>query len=889
MMDFSDITRSGTAPPSKPKPYFTGLVNLGARPKTRAVDNDIQDTNSELRVNRVKAPGQQYNRDAGPNEVMETVISSLSENGEADGAGGGAKRAPSRGRTSKDPKRTGQNNLVSGLSAYTQNIPNIVLNASKKANKPNSAFSPRTAGKEHKNINQINELRAAYGADILLGRGERPALPARPKSMKTQGQSGLDRPPVAEHGERRNRSAKVKESGNLFHIPTSSGHSPSPEPLVPPLSSNSGNISCGSDSDSKPRDSKRMKNSSSAKSLLKTTFGAKSTSTMPEHSESEALFSISSVMDPISVPVLVPAAPAAAAATAKAQASASVSMEQAFFPSSSKRGQPDRKAEQQWQADAGEGGSWFTDRDHDHDAHDEQQVEDEADYYIDESDGEGDLTGRRGNSTNAGAPSEEQDDSRPQSRKLYLGTEKPDKPVNKAPRSAGARYGHISPMLGGVDLSVPEHLHSNGPLSANVRLKKNGSHADIQKSHHWLGTEDALEQRPPSRQSSAFPVHLADAPAHVQAVVVPSPRAPNGKTPTKHKGMEELDMLDAPSSPVKPNIEPKSIKKARSEEDKVHRPPSRQKVGAQNLFDGLHDKEEVRRSVTPADSSKPSSSTRMRTSTRSGSRSGLVYDSSRDGFTELDPSEAASPFLITVSYGAEDRKPAAATGYTQSNYDEDDHLFEQFNDMSIRKPSGNSPVLGQTMGLMKSSLPSPVRPKTVAASEPTASSFTNGRPGRITRLPGPSIGLPETEQLRSKSANNYLANHALASHGPSHGYHGHNDHSHHGNVMGAYAKASYLDAGGGPAASVGAWSEGYEHNVYPRAQVCHPLMRLLHASDRSCCRIPMGWVRTAGGHRRRCWRRPPAMRSQHLIRFTRITPQGSTTVAVQTARTISQC
>ncbi len=202
-MDFGDLARGGTAPvPSKPSK--TAGSNI-VRPKTRAVDSDIHDTNIDLRLNRNKGgngvgglmndymdevlvPSDWNSETTGPsgssnykyNQPAPPSSSGRAENSSNIPVGGQQPRAPSRNRVSKDPKRQ-QNNLISGLSAYTQNIPNMILHPSKKSHRTTSSTSPRaiTTTKEHKNLNTLNDIRNAYGADFLpFGK---PGSPARSK------------------------------------------------------------------------------------------------------------------------------------------------------------------------------------------------------------------------------------------------------------------------------------------------------------------------------------------------------------------------------------------------------------------------------------------------------------------------------------------------------------------------------------------------------------------------------------------------------------------------------------------------------------------------------------------------------------------------------------
>eukprot|EP00981_Chlorochromonas_danica_P009384 scaffold2642_cov183-Ochromonas_danica.AAC.11 len=864
-MDFSDITRSGTAPASKGKAYLTGFPSMGnVRPKTRAVDNDIQDTNSELRANRVKGNSGSSGLGGPLHEVLESVISNLSEIGELDGpatggsggsgtssgagagagAGGGGgggsnirRDLPSRSRPSKDPRRVnGTNNLLNGssISAYTQNIPNIVLNTTKKPNKPLSASGLRS--KDPKNINQLNELRAAYGADIPLGKAEKLLSPPRPKSMRGQQQQHQQQPPPpasrtqmnsssggVDRPVRSSKSNPMGGSGNggvgSMPIPipipshaTSNGlssqqsspiHSPdtpvSGLKLVDPIvlhnpvtvtttaATTTRRASIEEEKDYSKDLQVKSSNTTNRNTVCSTSQGSRGKSTS---FTSKALLKSSLVTNrgnntsPASLPVstnhhdsnaflevverssnektVIESTTAAVIASVNTARKATQGQSSTTCVDS-----PPHKVEEEEKL--------VKSRDYSNSSNKmginsvtlkgtplpppmgmELQLPDDLGYASPDCDGEldeecpmisDDEQGRPYNNSrhiypsinppmiNRPAPIDCDDDDnnnmqmpeRPTSRKLYLGSDKKtEKAVSKAPRSAGARFGHVSPISGGIDLDkIPQ---PRSPQVRNYMLKKNGSFNDVQQNRRWL--EEEQEGRPPSRQSSAFPVHLADAPSTGctvstagssccdqngagseeksplggELIVASSPaRIAAEQACLDDYDVEESLVIDDTmvdttighhDSSIVPNLEPISVKKTRSSGDEesissssspgILRPPSRQKLAAQHLFDGRHKpphpvledhvsidrwnktEGEARRSSgslvnSTVDSNlKPNTTASgrlrsLRTATRAGGGTSNGYDPSRDGFTDLDGGDNnVAPFVFTVSYGTED-------------------------------------------------------------------------------------------------------------------------------------------------------------------------------------------------------------------------------------------
>lgn len=201
-MDFNDLARSGTAPePSKVKGNQMAGQTLSLRPKTRSADNDMQDFRIELRTNKFSYQSKNYTNDtafdngAADNQSDEFIRAMESYQADFE--------SWSRGRTDYDPNgasspnarqgtavggrrsaKDGKKVQSSALSAYTQNIPQIVLQTSKKPPKAISASSPRSTREQKTDVKA--DIRAVYGADYM-DRGS--VSGQRPRSQKQSGTS----------------------------------------------------------------------------------------------------------------------------------------------------------------------------------------------------------------------------------------------------------------------------------------------------------------------------------------------------------------------------------------------------------------------------------------------------------------------------------------------------------------------------------------------------------------------------------------------------------------------------------------------------------------------------------------------------------------------------
>ena len=132
---------------------------------------------------------------------------------------------------------------------------------------------------------------------------------------------------------------------------------------------------------------------------------------------------------------------------------------------------------------------------------------------------------------------------RPESRKLYLGqptgSPKASKPALKAPRSAGP--------VSSQQTSLKDHVDAES--SGMVRTSSFAGF--VRPASLWQ--DDIDTERPPSRQKSAFPTHLAD--------------------------------IERTKAFAEPTTKDESATVKVSMESLTQRPPSRQRIAAQNLFD----------------------------------------------------------------------------------------------------------------------------------------------------------------------------------------------------------------------------------------------------------------------------------------------------------------
>lgn len=296
---------------------------------------------------------------------------------------------------------------------------------------------------------------------------------------------------------------------------------------------------------------------------------------------------------------------------------------------------------------------------------------------------------------------------RPQSRKLYMGSAgapsnsttrmsdlkegaTSDGSVLRAPRSAGALSRHrMSPEVAG---GLEKKGLGDGSDVEGMKMEKtssfNGSFK--QPSSHWKDTSVNYDERPPSRQRSAFPTHLADVDSGINHTRVLREK--------KHAFSDINTSTDTapPAETVQVALSgsPRSSRHANSSTEMLmegpnDRPPSRQKIRAQNLFDKDSDYETqqdiegsgeqsgdsgfVSPLLTPTDSSLSMGGIELfdngadvammapqpryqQSRTADPSRSpfessslGPMYDPTADGFTQLDRS-ATAPFKIRVIY-----------------------------------------------------------------------------------------------------------------------------------------------------------------------------------------------------------------------------------------------
>lgn len=833
-MNMNELSRGGTAPTSgKAKANFGPVPNI-VRPKTRAADNDFSDINVELRSNRAGFSGA-----AGTGERLDRTDIMQQEP---------PRRASSRGRSGRE---SGKRNPVSSgaLSAYTQNMTNIVLNVSKKNQRTTSAnASPRVIKDTRSNLNQINDLRAAYGAGALPI--SKAPSPTRAKSGKTSGISDEYETSAPPPSSLFKSSARENQPVEFSHdLVIEDEISPEAAYMSPTYPEESGYsevqqrsqqevetkvmTSSSPGGDGSPivgrRPSKKSSPTKSARkstdSLLAESFARRanvreSPSPLSNYESTPEIEILGSSRSDIggnepmfAVPDEILIRPTASNTGASRHVPPTMVNQVKAMP----------------QVDVPYG--------------DDDKLEDYLDFSDNDDVGESyDGSSQRGlsakiakltgaNATNGGSSSESKrqdydqstaandegsNDSkefaavpaRPQSRKLYLGNERGSRPTPtiKAPRSAGARYGTYSPLKGSEPTTETTNNPNNNPAEVRKGAMKRLGSLDNLKSQIWE-EEDHVKERPPSRQSSAFPVHLADdgrpttdiatsttsnastalsAPNSatknrkrnssgtptrgILAALEPESESPTlinkfgGPSPQRSGGgplaidnaissslsgspgtipvvpviipvtvsaltSNEMDSNVSSGNSVNnsnsnsnnaylaPNTELRSIKKTRSggtntattgggddEEASVgsayqKRPPSRQKVAAQHLFDNDPSHESsINDPATTAGSTRPistrggsrptlsaqslvpsvdlgglsgmnppstkppstSSSTSRGLSARSQintarsltSRSKMHYDPKDDGFGDLDPMNNSIPFVINVNYGS---------------------------------------------------------------------------------------------------------------------------------------------------------------------------------------------------------------------------------------------
>jgi hypothetical protein len=241
-MNIIDEYRAGTAPEYAKKHANSNQVlgaAIKARPKTRSADSDVADFNMDLRAqhkSHVRTNQGQSTYDDSQGEFRRTqeeeeyfkAIESFqaavedwtgrsddphhqhsrdsrdrppSGSGGSGGSGGGAgprgSTAASRSRNSMGPSgsASGMSSMGmggmgmggmgmgkrSGGSAYTQDVPQILLQTSKRPTAKSSNASPRAMGRSDVRA----DIRAAYGADDrVASAGNRPRPPHRPSSQR---------------------------------------------------------------------------------------------------------------------------------------------------------------------------------------------------------------------------------------------------------------------------------------------------------------------------------------------------------------------------------------------------------------------------------------------------------------------------------------------------------------------------------------------------------------------------------------------------------------------------------------------------------------------------------------------------------------------------------
>jgi hypothetical protein len=1014
-MDFGEFLRGGTAPTGKSKLSANLNPSSVHRPKTRAVDADIQDTNLDLRMNKNISP---FSPDQGSEELIsEKEFARIHLNDWNDkNEGGASKRAPSRGKKSKDPLRT-QNPLTSGLSAYTQNMPNIVLNTNRKSHK---SSSPRpTSTKEHRTISQINELKAAYGADIPIGKQPAPSSPGKPKPQPTGSKfesvpttrdgpgrltlkdpttremkkvNSMDNNSVGssiassamEFGERGGGKEKEREKdltpsarstssdvsspnsphrksikkNNLLKISFTSKQSdeslgdhlnsynavktrererdreendrernthvsaPSPEPtdLIPveeffrdvmqPRPNNSNRTE---------REEKKLlskdekKPSFRGRERLDSNTSNNSGGREQENAKNMISFSLSD--NSMNVPniLLNPQ-------QVNEDVFVNLRDSQRNMSNLVNKEKQQRMTDENLEiVDDEEGFYGFIEDDKEYSTDNIEIMEKfQKEYKDSQQHGQNSLsqntskattnnhaiihsapqTVSKNNLKNAQYQQQQEEvvveeSARPQSRKLYLGSESTkastlDSNNNQqrntpkgVPKSAGARYGDYSPMKGGVDDSLqneggsssPKATSSKSPRVKKGQFKKLNSHGDLDQWIEGAATAESTTMRPPSRQSTAFPVHLTNneqsnnndtekssandnlAPTTSSISIISGTVTTSAAIPSATKRQQQdysMQMMkqqpqqslmlntddlinnnqDYSSSAPRTrqnfavNTEPRSVKKQPSMEETPvdaydKRPPSRQKIAAQHLFDDGSDQNEDAVTITSRRSSSGRPDTRKGSETielPSNSMTALSYDSrmktpgttssgggprplstrghhlpqpnNDDGFAELDGDDPVAPFPITMNSNnntnsnsnnnyfegplkSEFRHPPLSNN-PRSSGGGDDYEFEFYSPPSINNPGnmksssnrragggGGSPRNSNNMDNPEYS--SSHRPSSVTGIHHNNGNSHFNAATNSAKSPYNYYDMKQEENntLRSKSANNYTHGHRL--------------------------------------------------------------------------------------------------------------------------------
>jgi hypothetical protein len=685
MMNFSEFARSGTAPTPKLKVNTLNSTFLPSRPKTRGGEGELNDFNSDLRNNKFNCqhmdnPDSAKFRKGEEGEEYVKALESFQAavddwSGQKDSSQNiDNKRPESRNRISKDPKKS-QNLYLSGLSAYTQNVPNIVLQTSKKGAKtPSSGSSPRV--REKTTSNHINELRAAYGADfashLTIAEKNSNLASAKLKTPKPPSQQQM----VPSGGAARYQDDSVDAS----HLRSSSAANRSVVRDtfvgIRPHSQNVGlkptfvGVGFGNgmhNDNSVPTTGsgaiRRQSKKAAVPSSVVQKLPLKSSGLINTHQTNK-----NSVFNPYQAQNLLQDNIDCSAATSNSvkTLSSDIIRGSADPPTVSR----DDGSETAFRSTGSKSdihlvpsSSFKADQDSLNQSVGKPLSKKIHNYRSQSAlQSSSQLVG-----ANVAVTGDDEGGTvleRPQSRKLYLGNEKSDggtvtltmtpKPAIKAPRSAGARYSNFSPTRG-----TPSNAFEEGEQRAAVvqfgdesrqnSLKKMSSFNSFHQTRPWREDDHLQVRRPPSRQSSAFPVHLADLHSVMNEKSAQSGAA---ATPKSRNRKDEREV--STTSPLPTG------------EQCLDRPPSRQKLAAQHLFEGLHRGDVVVDEELPDESNEThlEAVNKSRLGISSGgkgrsavARTGLFYNPRDDGFSELLDTNGLGgnilPFSISVNYGEE--------------------------------------------------------------------------------------------------------------------------------------------------------------------------------------------------------------------------------------------
>lgn len=596
-MDFEEYVRSGTAPvpannslsskhrnsPNHIETTAIPKVNQPMRPKTRSSgdDGDLSELNAALRQNKISSK-----KDSTDDDEYSFVFENFRDSIESF-QGDSSQKVDTLSRSKAGAKRyngshtsnTISNNPNSGYSAYTQNVPNIVLQARKLSKSSN--YSPKASARDQRAVSaQRNDK------EITIDSGKSSGEEASSNFSSFAAVYGLAPKAV------NSPTNKDKSSDDSRRPYTSNAEVGSNMSSRSSSAKRSGKKPSSSSSHSRPDESSR-KTSKLSDVAPKRTLGQSSLfkSNVVEKTDNRAYGAKTSVTP--------------ASRRHSGSSSGDHSENSQTPPPTLKPNAQDREGLDSHDIDLNgkKGGN------------NPSLVAAPSSTSITSS-ASANLSGLSpGSNSEIGIYSENVKLERPQSRKLYLRADvnhSSPRTALRAPLSAGTRAKSLF-----VD-------SDDNSLETPPRIRKLSSFSSLSSDDHW--SQEIPLDRPPSRQKSAFPVHLAES---------------------------EDDNIDNGVG--------------------FQRPPSRQKIRAQHLFDeGVRTyllnengssmtnsealsavsttkvmKEPIENPSRLVSQTAPAQPSTKRTS--STASSSFYHDPIEDGFAVLDSIDQ-SPFRIEVNY-----------------------------------------------------------------------------------------------------------------------------------------------------------------------------------------------------------------------------------------------